>query len=546
MARAVGWLAATLPLVSLACTTPIGDRASPDRPIPPGTQIPNNEPFGLDAGFDASLPIAADASVPRLDGAVVDAAPLPDGGLVPFGEFRDPPVRFAVPPSGLADGFFATDSSAGERTWATVDLDGDGVRDLVQTADPASADSRAFHDGAGSYWRFFKGSRSGFAATPERFAVPESGAADGFFATEVSSGPRAWLLVDLDGDRRPELVQTADPARSEGAAFRDAAGSYWRVFANGGASFSRVATRFPLPDAGLSAGFATANAANQAQQWRLFDVDGNGLLDLVQTANPQHTGAFVFSDAAGVFWKRTRMLRAGDAGTMAMFASYTERFVVPPLASADGLFATAFASSPVGSRFWTTRDITGDGVADLVITADPARAGGAVWSDVTGPYWTVFRGLASGGFRSSETRIALPPSGLGDGFYADGADGSRPGRAWFVADLDADGYLELVQTMDPDRSERAAFRDDLGDYWRVYRLREGTLQRRPMRLGLPSSGTAGGFYARTASFASRVWNLVDLDGDGKQDLVQTASPADGGTHVWNDSAGAHWRVWFGE
>ena len=150
MARALGWLAAALSCASLACTTPIGDRASSEQPIPPGTEIPNNEPFGLDAGWDASVPALVDAAGPLLDGApFFDAGPLPDGSLPPFGAFRDPPVRFAVPSSGLPDGFFATLASSGQRFWRTVVLDGDGIRDLVQTADPALSSARVFEDAAG-------------------------------------------------------------------------------------------------------------------------------------------------------------------------------------------------------------------------------------------------------------------------------------------------------------------------------------------------------------------------------------------------------------
>ncbi len=545
MGRALGCLAAVLPFASLACTTPIGDRASADRPIPPDTQIPNDEPFGLDAGSDASLPFPTADGGLLPEGGPRDAGPLPDGSLPPFGAFLDPPVRFAVPPNGLPDGFYATVATGGARGWATLDLDGDGAADLVQTSDPAAVAPTVFADAAGAYWRFFKGSRTGFASAPVRFAVPSSGLADGFYASEGPGVDRAWTLVDLNGDARPDLVQTADPSVPEGRVFRDAAGSFWRVFLNTGDGFASAPRRLPIPDSGLADGFASSYASSDLRQWSFLDLDGDGHRDLAQTANPARAGGLVFSDAAGTFWKRTRMVSAGDAGTMQTFASYTERFVVPTAVLADGFFATAFGSAPVGSRFWSTMDITGDGILDLVVTADPRRPGGYVWSDAFGDYWSVFRGEA-GGFARIESRVRVPPSGLGDGFYAIAEDGLRSGRGWFVADLDGDALLELVQSADPSSAAPAAFRDEAGDYWKVYRLRDGLPHSRALRLGVPASGSVGGFFTARIVDRQRVWALLDLDGDGKRDLVQTANAAASTASVWSDDAGAYWRVWFGE
>lgn len=545
MGRALASIASIVSWASIACTTPMGDRASSERPIPPGSTIPNDEPFGLDAGRDASAPIPGDASAPFSDGGFVDAGPLPDGALLPFGAYRDPPARFAVPASGRSDGFFATKARSGPRAWATLDLDGDRFVDLVQTSDPSASATRVFADASGPFWRVYRGSRAGFSAAFTRFSVPASGLDDGFFAHEGPGLARAWVLLDLNGDARPDLVQTADPRFPEGRVFRDAAGPHWRVYLATSTGFASEARRLSVPEAGFDEGFSSVSSAVDRRQWTLLDLDGDGLRDLVQTADPSRAGAFVFSDAAGVFWKRTRMLRAADAGALATFAHYTERFVVPPAPTADGFFASAFGVAPIGPRFWTTTDITGDGVPDLVATSDPNRTGGYVWNDVFGAYWSAYQG-AAGGFRLIESRVWVPSSGLGDGFYACSEEGARASRAWFSADLDGDGFVELVQTADPSRATLAAFRDVTGEYWRVSRLRPGHTPTRPLRLSLPTSGTDGGFFVANIVDSRRAWALVDLDGDGKHDLVQTSDPGAGEARVWGDDAGAYWRVWFGE
>jgi hypothetical protein len=201
-------------------------------------------------------------------------------------------------------------------------------------------------------------------------------------------------------------------------------------------------------------------------------------------------------------------------------------------------------AAPIGSRFWTTTDMPGEGIADLLVTANPSRAGGYVWTDAVGAYWSLHRGVAAE-FRLVESRVWGPPSGLGDGFYTLSEDGPRASRAWFVGDLDGDGRLEPTQTADPARGALTAFRDDGGDHWRVYRVREGSIQPRPMRCGLPASGSDGGFFVANRMDSGRAWALLDFDGNGKRDLVQTSNPASLGARVWSDDVGASWRVWFG-
>jgi hypothetical protein len=76
----------------------------------------------------------SDSGVPRDAGALADAAPITDSGTdsgAPRGDggssgaagtgFASSFTRFAVPPSGLADGFFSSAYTLGARGWLVVE-----------------------------------------------------------------------------------------------------------------------------------------------------------------------------------------------------------------------------------------------------------------------------------------------------------------------------------------------------------------------------------------------------------------------------------------
>ena len=55
---------------------------------------------------------------------------------------------------------------------------------------------------------------------------------DGFYATSQVMGERWFTTMDLNGDRRPDLIQTGDSHRDGGFVWQDAHGPHWRVWLN--------------------------------------------------------------------------------------------------------------------------------------------------------------------------------------------------------------------------------------------------------------------------------------------------------------------------
>jgi hypothetical protein len=91
----------------------------------------------------------------------------------------------------------------------------------------------------GTYWKFYKNSGSGFVKTSVNYPVPASGTADGFATITAADGNKQWTLVDIDGDARLDLVQTADPATGDvwglgptrrGPGSKDDPKPHWKVY----------------------------------------------------------------------------------------------------------------------------------------------------------------------------------------------------------------------------------------------------------------------------------------------------------------------------
>ena len=290
------------------------------------------------------------------------------------GGFASEVLLWSVPPSVGAEGYWIWGYGFGNLFWRTLDLTGDGRVDLVVTADPATG---AIWDASGSpYWKVYASTGTGFAAEPTSWSVPPSGTALGFRSDEYGTGGEKWVVVDLDGDHRADLVQTADPATSRvWGAGTDA--RYWKLFRNTGSGFA-PAVVWPVPSSGLLDGFMVWRHSSDYQHWTLLDLDGDGDLDLVQTGDRAQP-ASVWDEDGSPYWKLFENTGAG-------FSQTVHRFAVPKSGTFGGFYTTSVDD---GARQWFVGDSDGDGRLDLIQTADPSTS--KVW-DPTSPYWKVYRG----------------------------------------------------------------------------------------------------------------------------------------------------------
>jgi hypothetical protein len=422
----------------------VADAGVADIGVAPVDAPSPDAPPAVDAGTDAG--VAADAQSPA------------DGGAAPATGFAPTGTGWVVPEIGLTDGPYVTDSATGVRWWSLLDLDGDGRADLVQTGDPTRSGGYVFGAGtAAPTWRFYRNTGAGFATTAAAWSVPDIGLSDGPYTPSSATGVRWWSTFDLDGDGRPDLVQTGDPTRTGGYVFgAGTATPTWRYYRNTGTGFAATPTAWSVPDIGLTDGpYATASATG-VRWWITLDLNADGRPDLVQTGDPTRTGGYVFG--AGTATPSWRVF----ANTGTGFATTGAAWATPNIGLADGPYT---AASATGTRWWTTLDATGDHRPDLVQTGDPARTGGYVFGAGTAsPSWRVFANTGTG-FAAAAGAWATPDIGLADGPYATAA--ATGVRWWSTLDLNGDGRIDLAQTGDPTRTGGYVFAGTPRT-WRVF------------------------------------------------------------------------------
>jgi hypothetical protein len=458
------------------------------------------------------------------DGGVGGGDGGPDSGVPstvdPSNRFTPDSAEFAVPESGLDEGFVQTFSNTSYRYWTTMDLDGDHRVDIVQTG--ATDLTQSTWDAAGApYWKVFLGGSERWNNSAMEWRVPANGLTSGFYAADAAG--IEWRTFDITGDGRPDLIHTSDP--ETGRVWDQGENAYWKVFANDGeGSFERPAINWPVPDSGTTEGFDTTSYDSTYLHWTTFDVDGDRKPDLVHTADPA-TGS-VWDESGSPHWKVFR--NSGDG-----FDRQATVWPVPESGISGG-FYTAMAA---GAGGWRVLDLDDDGNADLVQTSDPAT--GYVWDASGEPYWKVFAGDGES-FATSPAKWAVPENGHEDGFFTTESGASY--RLWSLVDIDGDRDLDLVQTGDV--SHPARVWDASGDpYWKVYRNEGGGFSSELHRWPVPKSGTDEGFYDLASVGSYTTWALFDADADGHPDLVQTEDPATG--TVWDASGAPYWKVFLG-
>lgn len=329
--------------------------------------------------------------------------PVPDAWFLPLG---GPPDRGFMAASNTA-------SSVGDLSWVTRDLDGDGWLDIAVTgkgiaAPDESVVPRVLGSLQNPYWDVYFGASGSFAEAPKAWMVPTGGGVvSGFAAT--AGVPKAvddqrWELLDLDGDRRDDLVMTATATAIDGDAWVGevpgmGASPHWLVYTNRGNGFSRDPVQWRVPDGGrMQQGFVEVRG--QARSfgdvfWDTLDLDGDGALELVVTGSwtgdqPPECKGQVLGFAKGE--PRWDVHPATTEG----FIGAPWAFFVPESGLAScGLRETAGAAGALGDASWYTGDLDGDGFVDLVVTG---VADGDPWTEkVPGygeaPHWQLFRGV---------------------------------------------------------------------------------------------------------------------------------------------------------
>lgn len=395
-------------------------------------------------------------------------------------------------PQGFPDATFDAVADTDTRdpyVWGLVDLDGDGSADLVFARNdsvPAVGTDA---------WHVYGNDGDGFGSTPASWSLPQGfpeGTFDALGDDDAGDG-LAWALADLHGDDRADLVLTANP---------DVSGvgtSTWQVYENDGAGFGAAPVSWSLPQGFPAATFdALADTdSSDAYAWALADVDGDGLTDLVVTANANA------SDVGTTTWQVYANTGEGFASTPASW-SLPQGF---PAATFDRL-----ADDDAGDDVtWGLADLDGDGATDLVLTRSSAMP------DLGTTTWKVHRNEADG-FANVADSWSLPtgfPAGTFDALAdADWSDGYH----WALSDLGGDGAPDLV----------FSWNESVGGVgttsWQVYGNEASGFASVPTSWALPQGYPTDTFdYLGDDATDGVTWGLASMDGDVVTDLIFAAN-----------------------
>ena len=138
-------------------------------------------------------------------------------------------------PEGLSNslGFAFTGQQSGHDVWSLLDINNDGLPDIVWTANPTANQFQVFGGVRDPHWRIFLNNGAGFDTSFVQWSLPApEGLANslGFAFTGQQSGHDVWSLLDIDNDGLSDIVWTANPTADQFQVFGGVRDPHWRVF----------------------------------------------------------------------------------------------------------------------------------------------------------------------------------------------------------------------------------------------------------------------------------------------------------------------------
>ncbi len=507
-----------------------------------------------------------------------------DGACIAGSTQFNPPFDWPVPAGGTVSGGFksasGTPETVGDEYWSLIDINGDRQLDLVVTAHAVSKKdynwfSRTPGYPGAPYWQVYLGQGEGFADTAIAWPVPSDGLQEHGFITPTGSpqivGDPYWMLLDIDGDERPELVLTGRAKASNGDWIGRAMGypntPYWEVYRNEGDGFAATPISWKLPSGGPEdRGYFIADGEPLQvgdPKWEVRDLDRDGHPDLLVTGkalSQSDDGLLVraLGSPQNPYWE----IHYGAAGG---FAADPKAWMVPIGGLKNGgFFRSEAMPKDIGDDCWRLRDLDGDGLDDLIITARASNFDGDNWIGRTPgfpemPHWVVFPNKGEG-FSRTATQWPLPDGGLaGQGFTdLSGRAQNLGSQSWDTFDLDGDGQLELVVTsiwekLQPPSCEGQVlgFTSDK-PYWNVFETTARGFTASAWRFAVPvdAGPEICGLHQTSGSPldpGDSAWFTANLNADGYPDLVMTNNAINEKMveEIFGHSENPHWRVSLG-
>lgn len=439
----------------------------------------------------------------------------------------------------------------GSNNWTTMDMNGDSMLDLVIT----SENNTVFGFGVKPYWKVHLNTGTRFSPAALIWEVPDVGlenvGINKHSGVATKSGEETWSTVDINGDGRPDLVLTSffNPTGNKNTPFDQGSNSKWKVYLNTGTQFSSTSIDWAVPTSGdVKTGISYLEGQHTfsgGNKWTTMDVDGDKKPDLVFMARASSLKYIVNGQGIAPYWEVYINKGTGFDDTAIQWS-------VPEGGHASyGFNGKEGSYDLTGGNGWFTSDMNGDSKPDLVVSSYYKKNFGLIVFGVTGsPYWKVYMNTGSG-FSSQETNWDVPKGGEDNrGFHTFKGHGvAASDNSWNFMDLDGDNKPELIVTT---KYKTASIEEVFGHgatpYWNVYKNMGNRFSDYPLKWNVPDVGTSNGLIdlsGKGVSTGSHGWNVVDMNGDAKPELVLTSLKGSVGGHaVYGVTSQPYWRLYY--
>ena len=273
-------------------------------------------------------------------------------------------------------------------------MNGDGKPDLVDSENSATEnESDVFYNGSQKYWKVYLNTGSGFSPTAIQWNIPAT-----LDTYEDYVNYNNHEVIDMNGDGKPDLVDSEDEATSGAQIFFNGNQKYWKVYLNTGSGFSTTAIQWNMP--------AVLDTYEEQVNYTLhavIDMNGDGKPDLVDSENSAtENESDVFYNGSQKYWKVYLSTGSG-------FSPTAIQWNIP--ATLDTY------EDYVNYNNHVVIDMNGDGKPDLVDSEDEATSGAQIFFNGNQKYWKVYLNnapsLETGSFAVAP-KIVLYPNPVKD------------------------------------------------------------------------------------------------------------------------------------
>ncbi len=431
-----------------------------------------------------------------------------------------------------------------------------------------------------------KGFSQGFSNSNTNWGCPNGGkfvganffgfnAASGAALQSDATGSQTWGLVDMNGDKKQDLVVFGQLQGGLVSCFSPGLNQYWQVYLNTGSGFSITAINWSTPDGGKRSGTdiygynaisgtALPSDISGSQSWSLMDMDGDNKPDLVITAQKQGSLVTSFSPITGQYWKVHKNTGSGFSNTVTNWdLPVGGKIILGTNYGFDNVSNVAPTSDATGSQTWGLMDMDGDYKPDLIVAAQKQGSEVMCFGAGSAPYWKVYNNTGSG-FSLAATNWDLPFGGKKlmnkSTFGFNNLNGTAlpsedtGAQTWALTDMDGDHKPDLVVCAQLQGGLVTCFSVGAGPYWKVYFNASNKFNTTPTNWNLPNGGfitggTSYGFNAISGTSSqvdntnSQSWALLNLDDYAGPDLVVTAQHSAGNITCLGAGIDPHWLAY---